>query len=190
MKTRLLTLMLLLFAAAPVLRAQYVPDWEPGDLKKKGTKIAVAGEKLDKASTLMLLDEVGGEEMVAKWKRDKSIRTAGIWTMAGGFTAMAVGACFGGVYILAGIAGTLFVAPFGKEAVDSLWEDVGGKAAVGSAVSAAGLAVGVGGIVLYVVGNRHMKKIVKHCNEVGRPQQAEIVFGPVAQDRLGIAFRF
>lgn len=35
-----------------------------------------------------------------------------------------------------------------------------------------------------------MKKIVKHCNEVGRPQQAEIVFGPVAQDRLGIAFRF
>lgn len=61
MKTRLLTLMLLLFAAAPVLRAQYVPDWEPGDLKKKGTKIAVAGEKLDKASTLMLLDEVGGE---------------------------------------------------------------------------------------------------------------------------------
>ena len=190
MKTKVLLLSLLLFAAAPVLRAQFVPDWEPGDLKKKGTKIAVRGEKLDKASTWMLLDSVGGEEMTAKWKRDTRLRNWGLGLTVGGFATAAVGAAFGGIYLMAGILGTIFVAPFGEEAVNDLWDDIGGKAAVGSTVSGIGMAAGITGIVLLCVGNRHMRKTVRYINESGRPQEAEVVLGPVAADRVGLALRF
>ena len=191
MKTKLLTLILLLFAAAPVLRAQYVPDWEPGDLKKKGTKIAVRGEKLDKASTYMLLESVGGEEMSAKWKRDTHMRNWGIGLTAGGFALGAFGVGYGGVYILAGIVGTIFIAPFGdKEAIDELWKEVGEKAMAGNIMTIAGTAAGITGIVLWATGNKHMKKTVKHLNEVGRPTESEIVFGPVSSDRIGVAYRF
>ncbi len=190
MKTKLLTLFLLLFAAAPVLRAQFVPDWEPGDLKKKGTKIAVRGEKLDKASTYMLLEDFGGEEMSAKWRRDVHMRNWGIGLTAGGAALTAFGMGYGGVYILAGIVGTIFVAPFGKEAVDDLWKEVGEQAAVGNVITVAGTVTGITGIVLWATGGRHLKKTVKHLNEVGRPTESEIVFGPVAPDRMGFAYRF
>lgn len=191
MKTKLLTLILLLFAAAPVLRAQYVPDWEPGDLKKKGTKIAVRGEKLDKASTYQLLDNACGEEMSAKWRHDTHMRNWGIGLTAGGFALSAVGLGYGGVYILAGIIGTIIVAPLGgQEAVDDLWKEVGKETALGSTLSCVGLAAGITGIVLWATGNRQMKKTVKYLNEAGRTQEAEIVLGPVAADRMGIAYRF
>lgn len=190
MKTKLLTLILLLFAAAPVLRAQFVPDWEPGDLKKKGTKIAVRGEKLDKASTYMLLEDAGGAEMAAKWKRDVHLRNWGIGLTAGGFALGAFGMAYGGVYILAGIVGTIIVAPFGGDAVDELWKEVGEQAMAGNVMTVAGTCIGVTGIVLWATGGRHLKKTVKHLNEVGRPTESELVFGPVSSDRIGVAYRF
>ena len=49
--------------------AQYVPEWHQGDLKKKGTRIAVLDEKLDKETTLLLVEGVGGPEMVADWQK-------------------------------------------------------------------------------------------------------------------------
>lgn len=190
MKTKLLTLILLLFAAAPVLRAQFVPDWEPGDLKKKGTKIAVRGEKLDKASTYMLLEQAGGEEMAAKWRRNVHMRNWGIGLTAGGAALTAFGMAYGGVYIIAGVVATIFVAPFGSDAVGELWDEVAKQAAAGNIMSTAGTVVGVTGIVLWATGGRQLKKTVKHLNEVGRPQEAEFVLGPVAPDRLGVAYRF
>ena len=190
MKTKVLLLTLLLFVAAPVLRAQFVPYWEPGDLKKKGTKIAVRGEKLDKTSTYMLLDSVGGEEMTAKWRRDTRLRNWGLGLTVGGFTAAAVGFGFGGAYLLAGIVATIFVAPFGEEAVDDLWDDIGEKTSAGAAITTVGTVVGLTGVVLLCIGNRHMRKTVRYINGTGKPQEAEIVLGPVAPDRVGLALRF
>ena len=185
MKKFILSLFLLSISAA--LSGQIVPEWYEGDLSKKGTRIAVDSVKLDKEATYALLDQLGGAELVESWQKDARLRNWGLGMTIGGYTLGAAGLCIGGVYFLAGLVGTIFVAIGGQEAVDNLWEDIGSKAAIGGAIMLTGLAVGTTGAVLLGKGNRGMRKTVEYCNSLGQQREAEIAFGPT---RHGIGFTY
>ena len=186
---RLVLLLPVLFWAVSAM-AQYVPEWYQGDLKKKGTVMAIQGQKLDRETTQAILDRVGGPEMVASWDKYRKERGWGIGLTAGGYTLAAAGFCFGGVYILAGVVGTMFAAIGGQEAVDKLWSDLGPNVALGGGIMLAGLAVGTTGVVLLCVGNGNMKKMARTCDAAGLAPvpEAQITFGPTPSG-VGLALR-
>ena len=129
MKRVLVLLLALLWAASAF--AQYVPEWYQGDLKKKGTVLAIQGEKLDRETTAAILNQVGGPEMVAAWDKYRKERGWGIGLTSGGYTLAAAGFCYGGVYLIGGIFASIFVAVGGQEAVDKVWEDIGPRVTAG-----------------------------------------------------------
>ncbi len=189
-----------IFLALPVLLgteawAQYAPDWYQGDLSKKGTHIVVLDEKLDKEATLRLIESVGGPEMVADWQKYAKQRGWGIGLTSGGYTLAVAGFCYGGVYLLAGIVGTIFAAIGGQAAVDKLWADLGPQVSIGGTAMVTGLVTGTTGVVLLVRGNRKMKGIVSECDAAGLPpvpKPAEgpgLTFGPTPSG-IGLALRF
>jgi len=184
-------ILLFLLLAGTQAFAQYVPEWHQGELKKKGTVLALQGEKLDKATTQAILDQVGGPEMVAAWDKYRKERGWGIGLTAGGYTLAAAGFCFGGVYVLAGVVGTIFVAIGGQEAVDKMWADLGPKVQIGGAAMLTGLAVGTTGVVLLCVGNGNMKKLARTCDAAGLEPlpAAQLTFGPTPSG-VGLALRF
>ena len=184
-------ILLFLLLAGTQAFAQYVPEWHQGELKKKGTVLALQGEKLDKATTQAILDQVGGPDMVAAWDKYRKERGWGIGLTAGGYTLAAAGFCFGGVYVLAGVVGTIFVAIGGQEAVDKMWEDLGPKVQIGGAAMLTGLAVGTTGVVLLCVGNGNMKKLARTCDAAGLEPipTAQLTFGPTPSG-VGLALRF
>lgn len=184
-------ILLFLLLAGTQAFAQYVPEWHQGELKKKGTVLALQGEKLDKATTQAILDQVGGPEMVAAWDKYRKERGWGIGLTAGGYTLAAAGFCFGGVYVLAGVVGTIFVALGGQEAVDKMWADLGPKVQIGGAAMLTGLAVGTTGVVLLCVGNGNMKKLARTCDAAGLEPlpTAQLTFGPTPSG-VGLALRF
>lgn len=168
---------------------QFAGEWHQGDLKKKGAVIAFQDEKLDGETTLSILQEVGGQEMVASWEKYRKERGWGIGLTAGGFTVAAAGLAYGGVYLLAGVVGTMFAAIGGQEAVDKLWDDMGPRVYIGGGAMLAGLAAGTTGIVLLCVGNRNMRRMVEACDAAGLPPAAELTFGP-APSGMGLVLRF
>ena len=174
-----------------VLLAQYVPEWHQGELKKKGTVLALQGEKLDRETTQAILNEVGGPDMVAAWDKYRKERGWGIGLTAGGYTLAAAGFCYGGVYLLAGVIGTIFAAIGGQEAVDNLWADMQPQITIGGTAFFTGLAAGTTGVVLLCVGNGNMRKTARLCNEAGLPPlpEAELTFGPTPSG-VGLALRF
>ena len=171
--------------------AQFVPEWHQGELKKKGTVMALQGEKLDRETTMAILDQVGGPEMVAAWEKYRKERGWGIGLTSGGYTLAAAGFCYGGVYLMAGLVGTIFAAIGGQEAVDKLWADLGPQVSIGGAAMVAGLAVGTTGVVLLCVGNGNMKKLAKTCDAagLGPVPVAELTFGPTPSG-VGFVLRF
>lgn len=184
-------ILLFLLLAGTQAFAQYVPEWHQGELKKKGTVLALQGEKLDKATTQAILDQVGGPDMVAAWDKYRKERGWGIGLTAGGYTLAAAGFCFGGVYVLAGVVGTIFVAIGGQEAVDKMWADLGPKVQIGGAAMLTGLAVGTTGVVLLCVGNGNMRKLARTCDAAGLEPlpTAQLTFGPTPSG-VGLALRF
>lgn len=168
---------------------QYAGEWHQGDLKKKGAVIAFQGEKLDAETTHAILQEVGGPEMVVSWEKYRKERGWGIGLTAGGYTLAAAGFAYGGVYLMAGVVGTIFVAIGGQEAVDKMWKDLGPRVYIGGGAMLAGLAAGTTGVVLLCVGNRHMRRMVETCDAAGLPPAAELTFGP-APSGLGLVYRF
>lgn len=177
------------FLSIPAV-AQYVPEWNQGDLKRKGTKIAVQGEKLDKEATLALLNQVGGPEMVASWEKYTSQRGWGIGLTAGGYTLAVAGLAYGGVYFLAGIVGTIFAAIGGQEAVDNLWSELGPRVSIGGGALIGGLVVGTAGAITLGVANGKMKKIVQTCDAAGATAPvAYLTFGP-APSGTGLVLHF
>ena len=195
MKKTLLLLLALCWAASAMAQYAVAPEWYQGDLKKKGTVLALQGEKLDRATTEAILNQVGGPEMVASWDKYRKERGWGIGLTAGGYTLAAAGFCFGGVYVLAGVVGTIFVAIGGQEAVDKLWADLGPMVQIGGIAMFTGLAAGTTGVVLLCVGNGHMRKMAKTCDAAGLvPPPAEgtvaqLTFGPTPSG-VGLALRF
>ena len=192
MKKTVILLVALFWAVSAM--AQYssaVPQWNQGDLKKKGTVLALQGEKLDRATTDVILNQVGGPEMVAAWDKYRKERGWGIGLTAGGYTLAAAGLCFGGVYFVAGIVGTVFAAIGGQEAVDNLWADLGPMVQIGGIATIAGLAAGTTGVVLLCVGNGNMKKLAKACDAAGLAPVTEVqlTFGPTPSG-VGLALRF
>ena len=189
MKKLLVLLSALLWAASAF--AQYVPEWYQGDLKKKGTVLALQGEKLDRETTEAILNQVGGPDMVDDWNNYRKERGS-----SGGYTLAAAGFCYGGVYLMAGIVGTIFVAIGGQEAVDKMWADLGPQVTIGGIAMFTGLAVGTTGVVLLCVGNGNMRKTARLCNDAGLPvpeplvsPMAELTFGPTPSG-VGLALRF
>ena len=189
MKRIVILLLGLLWATG--LMAQYVPEWHQGELKKKGTVLALQGQKLDRETTQAILNQVGGEEMVAAWDRYRRERGWGIGLTAGGYTLAVAGFCFGGVYLLAGVVGTIFAAPFGQDAVDNLWADMGPMVKVGGIGLITGFVAGTTGVVLLCVGNGNMRKTARLCDAAGLPPvpAAELTFGPTPSG-VGLALRF
>ena len=189
MKRVVVLLLALLWAATAF--AQYVPEWHQGELKRRGTKLAVLDEKLDKEATQALLTQVGGTDMADAWEKACSLRGWGIGLTSGGYTLAAAGFCFGGIYILAGVVGTIFAAIGGQEAVDKLWADLGPRVYIGGVGMIAGLAAGTTGIVLLSVGNSNLKKLAKTCDAAGLGPQTgvQLAFGPTPSG-VGLALRF
>ena len=194
MKKLLVLLSALLWAASAF--AQYVPEWYQGDLKKKGTVLAIQGEKLDRETTEAILNQVGGPDMVDDWNNYRKERGWGIGLTSGGYTLAAAGFCYGGVYLMAGIVGTIFVAIGGQEAVDKMWADLGPQVTIGGIAMFTGLAVGTTGVVLLCVGNGNMRKTARLCHDAGLPvpeplvsPMAELTFGPTPSG-VGLALRF
>ena len=189
MKKTLTLLLALLWAVGAM--AQFVPEWHQGDLKKKGTVIALQGEKLDRETTQAILNEVGGPEMVAAWDKYRKERGWGIGLTSGGYTLAVAGFCYGGIYILAGVVGTIFAAIGGQDAVDKLWADLGPQVTIGGTAMVTGLVVGTTGVVLLSVGNGKMKKLAKTCDAAGLEPipAAELTFGPTPSG-VGLALRF
>ena len=173
--------------------AQYVPEWHQGDLKKKGTRIKVLDEKLDKETTLLLVEGVGGPEMVADWQRFAKERGWGIGLTSGGYALAAAGFCYGGVYMMAAVIGTVFVAIGGQEAVDKLWADLGPQVTIGATAMVTGLVAGTTGVVLLCRGNHKLKHIVSDCNAAGLPpvetSDLSLTFGPTPSG-VGLALHF
>ena len=189
MRRVILLLLGLLWAASAF--AQYVPEWNQGDLKRKGTVLALQGVKLSPETTDAILNQVGGPEMVASWDKYCRERGWGIGLTAGGFTLAAAGLCFGGVYFVAGVVGTIFAAIGGQEAVDKLWADLGPRVYIGGAGMLAGLAAGTTGIVLLSVGNSNLKKMARTCDAAGLAPApaAQLAFGPTPSG-VGLALYF
>ena len=189
MRKAVILLLGLLWATG--LMAQYVPEWHQGDLKKKGTVLALQGRKLDRETTQAILNQVGGTEMVASWDKYRKERGWGIGLTAGGYTLAAAGFCFGGIYLLAGVIGTMFVAIGGQESVDKLWADLGPMVRIGGIAMGTGLVAGTTGVVLLCVGNGQMRKTARLCDAAGLPAApaAELTFGP-APSGVGLTLRF
>ena len=191
MKKTLLLLVALCWAVSAMAQYAVPPEWHQGDLKKKGTVLALQGEKLDRATTEAILNQVGGPEMVAAWDKYRRERGWGIGLTAGGYTLAAAGLCFGGVYFVAGIVGTVFAAIGGQEAVDNLWADLGPMVQIGGVAMLAGLAAGTTGVVLLCVGNGNMKKLARTCDAAGLAPvgDVQLTFGPTPSG-VGLALRF
>ncbi len=189
MKRILVVLATLIWGAGAM--SQVVPEWYRGELKKSGSVLSVRGEKLDRETTLALLEQVGGQEMAASWEKDRRERNWGIGLTAGGYTVAAAGLAVGGTYFLAGVVGTIFVAIGGQKAVDKLWADIGSKAAVGGAVFLTGFAAGTTGVVLLSTGNSRMRKKARLCDEAGAEPvpSAQLSFGQ-APSGAGLMLRF
>ena len=191
MKKAVILVLALFWAVSALAQYAVAPDWYQGDLKKKGTVLALQGEKLDRAATEAILNQVGGPEMVAAWDKYRKERGWGIGLTAGGYTLAAAGFCFGGVYVLAGVIGTMFAAIGGQEAVDKLWADLGPMVQVGGVAMFTGLAAGTTGVVLLCVGNGNMRKLAKTCDAAGLAPvtDVQLTFGPTPSG-VGLALRF
>jgi hypothetical protein len=106
-------------------------------------------------------------------------------------TEASIPMAIGGVYLVAGLVGTIFAAIGGQEAVDKLWADLGPRVYIGGVGMIAGLAAGTTGIVLLSVGNSNLKKLAKTCDAAGLGPQTgvQLAFGPTPSG-VGLALRF
>lgn len=171
----------------------FTPDgiyWIQGDLKKKGKTIKYQDSKLPAIARDEILMTVGGQAMVDDWHKYTVMRGWGTGVTIGGGVLFVTGAAVGGIYLLAGIVGTIFVAIGGQEAVDRLWADIRAKAGVGNVLMLTGLATTASGIVLLSVSNHNMRGMVKTCNEAGQPLDANFAFGPTHSGGIGLTYNF
>ena len=177
---------LLLIGSAAL--AQTVPDWQPGQLVRKGTRIAVDSVKLDKPATLLLLEEAGGPQLRADWEKYCAQRGWGIGLTAGGFTLAAGGLFYSMAMVVGGAVGTALVAVGGDEAVQGVWNGMSPRINGGMIVAGVGVAAGVTGVVLLINGNTHLRRIVKDCND---PASGAVTlsFGPTPSG-IGLALQF
>ena len=183
----------ILFAAALLLLssaalAQTVPDWKPGDLVRKGTRIAVDSVKLDKAGTLLLLEQAGGPQLSADWQKYSSQRGWGIGLTAGGFTLAGVGVLYSTVMVVGGAVGSALVAVGGEEAVQGVWNGMSPHINGGMIAAGVGAVAGITGVVLLINGNSHLRRIVKDCNDPASGTVA-LTFGPTPSG-IGFALNF
>ena len=165
-------------------------NWLPGQLKYKCPKIAVDGYRLPKDLRQSLLSNVNGEDLNPKWDKYNTEFWTGVGLLCGGVTGSTICFCWGGVYFMAALVGTIFVAPFGDDAVNELWANMSKEAQIPGYISIATSAMTITGIILMSVGDRGLRKTVNYCNSVGEPQQAYFDFGPTASGGTGLTFNF
>ena len=167
--------------------AQTIPSWEPGQLVRKGTRIAIDSVKLDKAGTLLLLEQAGGPQLATDWEKAVSLRHWGIGLTAGGFTLAAAGYLYCVTMAVGGAVASTVVAVGGEEAVKGVWDDMSPQLTAGVVVAGIGLAAGLTGTGLLIAGNSRLRRTVKTLNEPAAP--AALTLGPTPSG-IGLALRF
>ena len=167
--------------------AQTVPDWEPGQLVRKGTRIAVDSVKLDKAGTLLLLEQAGGPQLAANWQKGVSLRHWGTGLTAGGFTLAVAGYLYSMTMVVGGAVASGLVAVGGEKAVQGVWNQMSPQIGGGIAVACAGLAAGLTGSGLLIAGNTRLRRTVKELNQPAAP--VELTLGPTPSG-IGLALHF
>ncbi|MBR6053846.1 MAG: hypothetical protein IKP46_00745 [Bacteroidales bacterium] len=165
-------------------------NWVPGALVKKGTTIAIDGYKLPSDARRSLLSNIAGEDLNPKWDKYNTEFWTGLGLLCGGVTGSTICFCWGGVYFMAALIGTVFVAPFGGDAVDEMWSNMSKEAQIPGYISIATSAMTITGVVLMCVGDRGFRKTVNYCNSLGAPQQAYFDFGQTQSGGMGLTFNF
>lgn len=174
--------------------AQYLPDWESGDLVKKRATIAVNGQKLDKSAASALVKEVGGPDLAHDWDKAVSKRKWGTGLTIGGFSVATLGTALsiGSAITIGAIAGVIGGMAGGEEGAQQAFEaGARNPLCVGSLIAAGvGAAAGVVGIIELSSANSELKEIVKECNSSG-PASGEVSLTLGAtQNGFGLALRF
>ena len=165
-------------------------NWIPGQLEKKGATIAVGGFKLSKESRRYLLSNISGEDLNPKWDKYNTEFWTGLGFICGGVAGSTVCFACGGFYCMVGLVATIFVAPFGQEAIDRLWADIAEKSRIPGYISLGTTALSLTGVVLMCVGDHGFRQTVKYCNSIGAPQQAYFDFGQTQSGGMGLTFNF
>lgn len=165
-------------------------NWLPGQLQYKPAKIVIDGYKLPKDLRQSLLSNINGEDLNPRWDKYNTEFWTGLGLLCGGVTGSTICFCWGGVYFFAALMGTIFVAPFGDDAVNDLWANMSKEAQIPGYISIGTSAMTITGIILMSVADRGFRKTVNYCNSIGEPQQAYFDFGPTASGGTGLTFNF
>ena len=174
--------------------------WTPGELQKKGTRLAIDGEKLPKDVQTLILSDIEGVDFNPQWNKYTKEAQAGLWTLVGGsvlflgggtyFTVLGIAYVLG-VSIGVGVGAVVTGGQVDLSGVgDSVAEGMRGKFIAAEVMTAAGLVGMTTGIVLLCVGHSNLKKIVKYCNSIGSPETAYFDFGTTASGGIGLTFNF
>lgn len=174
--------------------------WTPGELQKKGTHLAIGGEKLPKAIQTLILSDVEGEDLNPQWNKYSNEAKAGLWTLVGGSVVFTGGITYMTVLGVGYVLGVAIGAGVGAVATggqgdmsgigDSVAEGMRGKFIASEIITVAGLAGMTTGIVLLCVGHSNLRKIVNYCNSIGSPETAYFDFGTTASGGIGLTFNF
>ena len=174
--------------------------WTPGELQKKGTRLAIGGEKLSKEVQTLILSDINGEDLNPQWNKYTREAQAGLWTLVGGSVVFAGGITYMTVLGIGYVLGVAIGAGVGAVATggqgdmsgigDSVAEGMKGKFIASEIITVAVLAGMTTGIVLLCVGHSNLKKVVKYCNSIGSPETAYFNFGTTASGGIGLTFNF
>lgn len=165
-------------------------NWSLGDLEKKGNRISVLGYKLPKDMRQSLLSNVDGQDLNPLWKKYNAEFCAGLtFVCVGGAGTIACGVCLS-LYMLSAMVGTIFVAPFGDDALEDFWAESAKLARVPFYVGIGTTAMTITGVVLLCIGNKGFRTTVDYCNSLGAPRQAYFDFGQTPSGGLGLTFNF
>lgn len=174
--------------------AQIIPDWESGDLVKKGASIAVNGQTLDRAAAAALVAKAGGAQLASDWDKAVSKRKLGMGLTIGGFSVATLGTVLGLGSALAGgmFGGVIGGAIGGSEGAQKGFEEgANNPVAIGSLIAAGvGAAAGVVGIIDLSSANSALKGIVDQCNAKGPGSPSISLAVGATPNGLGLALRF
>lgn len=174
--------------------------WTPGELQKKGTHLAIGGEKLSKEVQTLILSDIEGKDLNPQWNKYSNEAKAGLWTLVGGSVVFTGGITYMTVLGVGYVLGVAIGAGVGAVATggqgdmsgigDQVAEGMRGKFIASEIITVAGLAGMTTGIVLLCVGHSNLRKIVNYCNSIGSPETAYFDFGTTASGGIGLTFNF
>ena len=165
---------------------------------RKGTRLTVDGVKLDKETQVLVLSNVGGEDLNAEWKKYSNLRNTGLGLTIGGPVVTVFGAGYTFVYLIADIFGVAFGAvaagsvggeDSAQEAAQNVSDQIEPYINAGLAITGVGIVTTVTGIVLLTTGSHKLRKTVNYINDKGVSRNISFDFG-AAPSGLGLTMTF